>query len=278
MPAVSPGTKLELRHVAKRFHKPDGVGVLEVLRNIDLSIPEGERYSLIGPSGSGKTTLLNIIAGFEPPTEGEVLLDGHVVRAPGPDRGVVFQEHAVFPWLTAQENVQFGPLVRNRPDLLERSLWYLHLVGLQGFERYYPAQLSGGMRQRLALARVLANEPLVLLMDEPFGALDAQTRSQMHQLLLRIWEQLNPTVLFVTHDVDEAILLSDRVGVLSARPGTLIAEVHVELPQPRSVETVVTERFLQLKRQLLHHLRSGHPTGRGTGGDASETVSSAADR
>lgn len=257
MSAVFPRVKLELRGVTKQFRSPDGMGVLEVLRDVNLSILEGERYSLVGPSGCGKTTLLNIIAGFEEPTGGEVLLEGRPVRGPGPDRGVVFQEHALFPWLTVQGNVELGPRLRKRADLLQRSHQYLDLVGLRGFERYYPAQLSGGMRQRLALARVLANEPAILLMDEPFGALDAQTRSHMHQLLLRIWEEVNPTVLLVTHDVDEAILLSDRVGILSTRPGRFIADVEVDLPRPRTAETAVSEHFIQLKREVLRHLRLG---------------------
>lgn len=252
-----PSVKLELRNVAKGFRRPDGIGFLEVFRGINLSIMEGERYALIGPSGSGKTTLLNIIAGFETPSEGEVLLEGAAVRGAGPERGVVFQEHALFPWLTVLENLQFGPRVRRRPDLVQRAQRYLELVGLRGFERYYPAQLSGGMRQRLALARVLANEPAILLMDEPFGALDAQTRSEMHQLVLRVWDEVNATVLLVTHDIEEAILLADRVGVLSARPGTLIANVQVDLPKPRTPEVVVTERFVSLKGQLLRLLRSG---------------------
>ena len=259
--------KLELRGVSKRFETARGIAGVQALQDIHLAVACGEIYALVGPSGCGKTTLLNIVAGFERPTEGEVRVDGVPVEGPGPDRGVVFQEHALFPWLSALDNVRFGPAVRRRPDLLERCGEYLSLVGLQGFERHYPAQLSGGMRQRVALARVLANAPAVLLMDEPFGALDAQTRAQMHQLLLDIWHRLSPTILFVTHDVDEAIYLADRVGVMSARPGRIIAELAVGLPRPRTPDALLGPGFLELKTRLLALLRSasrpepaaGHP-------------------
>jgi NitT/TauT family transport system ATP-binding protein len=233
---------------------------LEVLDNVSLAITEGERYSLLGPSGCGKTTLLNIIAGFERPSRGEVYVGGRLVESPGPDRAVVFQEHALFPWLTALENVRFGPRVRRQFHALEKCKELLGMVGLGGFESYYPSKLSGGMRQRVALARALANEPAILLMDEPFGALDAQTRSQMHELVLHLWRQFCFTVLFVTHDVDEAILLADRVGVMSPRPGHIVREVRVDLPEPRTIESLVSERFLELKRLVLSLLRPGHQT------------------
>lgn len=248
--------KLELRGVSKRFETVGGVSGVQALQDIHLAVAPGEIYALVGPSGCGKTTLLNIVAGFERPSAGEVRVDGVPVQGPGPERGVVFQEHALFPWLSALDNVRFGPAVRGRRDLLERCGEFLALVGLQGFERHYPAQLSGGMRQRVALARVLANAPAVLLMDEPFGALDAQTRAQMHQLLLDIWERLSPTILFVTHDVDEAIYLADRVGVMSARPGRLVAELAVGLPRPRTPDALLGPSFLELKARLLALLRS----------------------
>lgn len=249
--------KLELREVSKVFRQPGRAEPLKVLEDVNMQVRPGEVYCLIGPSGCGKTTLLNIVAGFEKPSSGVVLVDGQPVSGPGPERGVVFQEHALFPWMSSLHNVRFGPIVRGRRDLAERAHHFLHLVGLSGFERHYPSQLSGGMRQRVALARVLANEPDVLLMDEPFGALDAQTRSQMHQLLLEIWARLTPTILFITHDVDEAIFLADRIGVLTGRPGRLIEEVKVDLPKPRSPDEVSSRTFVELKQHLLGALRRG---------------------
>lgn len=242
--------RLDVVGVSKWFHGPDRTGPLEALHSVSLVLEAGEIVSVVGPSGCGKTTLLNIIAGFEEPSTGHVSVANHLVQGPGPDRGVVFQEHALFPWMSAQDNVAFGPRVRGRPDLARQAPHYLELVGLAGFEHHYPAQLSGGMRQRVAIARVLANEPEVLLMDEPFGALDAQTRAQMHHLVLRIWEELKPTILFVTHDVDEAIFLADRVVVLSGRPGRVVADLPVGLPRPRTDDSFLEPGFLALKRQV----------------------------
>ena len=253
--------KLEVRDVCMRFRTQGAGSDLEVLKSISFSVYEGERYSLVGPSGCGKTTLLNIIAGFERPTAGEVLVDGVPVQGPAPSRAVVFQEDALFPWLTALENVRFGPCVRGRRESADKWKELLKTVGLEGFDDYYPAQLSGGMRQRLAVARALANEPAVLLMDEPFGALDALTRTQMHEWLLELWGRFRFTVVFVTHDIDEAILLSDRVGVMAGRPGRLVGEIEIKLQEPRSAGVTVSAEFGELKRRVLELLRVGWPRG-----------------
>ena len=201
---------------------------IRALDCVDLEIAEGEFVALLGPSGCGKSTLLNILAGFEDNSEGTALIDGSSIGRPGPDRGVVFQEAALFPWLTVWENVVFGPKMQGvaRAEYEERARELLEIVGLQDFAKAYPSQLSGGMRQRVGIARVLVMRPRALLMDEPFGALDAQTRLAMQELLLRVWEKLNTTVVFVTHDIDEAILLADRVCVMTARPARIGREIR----------------------------------------------------
>jgi NitT/TauT family transport system ATP-binding protein len=249
--------KLEVRDVCMRFRRQGADSDFEVLNSISFCVYERERYSLVGPSGCGKTTLLNIIAGFERPTTGEVLVDGAPVRGPAPSRAVVFQEDALFPWLTALDNVRFGPCVRGRRESADKWKELLKTVGLEGFDDYYPAQLSGGMRQRVAVARALANEPAVLLMDEPFGALDALTRTQMHEWLLELWRRFRFTVVFVTHDIDEAILLSDRVGVMAGAPGRLIGEVEIKLGEPRKAEVTVSSEFAELKGRVLELLGMG---------------------
>ena len=209
--------------------------------DISFEVRQGEFVSVLGPSGCGKTTVLNTVAGFVRPTSGTVLVDGREVRDPGPDRGVVFQGHALFPWKTVLGNVVFGLRMRGvgRREREERGREYLELVGLAGFENRYPHELSGGMRQRLGVARVLANEPAVMLMDEPFASIDDQTRRRLQEDLTRIFEERRPTVFFVTHDIDEAVFLSDRVVVLSPRPSTVQETVTVDLPRPRSWRTSV---------------------------------------
>ncbi|MBI4498228.1 MAG: ABC transporter ATP-binding protein [Chloroflexi bacterium] len=227
-------------------------GGLLALDDIALHVREGEFVCLVGPSGCGKTTLLNVVAGLERPSAGAVTLDGRPVVAPSPDRVVVFQEYALYPWLTVVQNIAFGlssqPLTRR--ERRERVDYYLHLVHLQGFAAAYPHQLSGGMQQRVALARALVMRPRVLLMDEPFAALDAQTRNLMQQELERLWLAEGNTVLFVTHSVDEAMYLADRVVVLSARPGRILADVTVPLARPRrrtsSEVNAVRERILEV--------------------------------
>ena len=232
--------KLSLKALSKRF------GDLEVLREIDAAIERGEFIALVGPSGCGKTTLLRIVAGLEPASAGDVLLDGRAVRRPGSDRGFVFQSDNLLPWRTVFANAIIGPEVAGRAGAAERNRTskLLRLVGLEGFEHYFPRQLSGGMRQRVNLARALAIDPEILLMDEPFSSLDAQTREIMQTELMRIWEQGRKTVLFVTHQIDEAVFLSDRVLVLARRPGRIQEVVGIALPRPRSLAVKRTPEFV----------------------------------
>jgi NitT/TauT family transport system ATP-binding protein len=216
---------ISIRSVTKTF------GALTALDDVSLDVADGTFLSLVGPSGSGKSTLLDLLGGLTTPTSGEVLIDGEPVRGPGLDRGVVFQQYALFPWRTARANVEFGleggPL--GKRQRAERAREYLDLVGLSGFEDRYPHELSGGMKQRVAIARSLAYDPGVLLMDEPFAALDAQTREQLQDELLRIWRRTGKTIVFITHGIDEAVYLGQRVAVLTSRPGRLKAVVDVEL-------------------------------------------------
>jgi NitT/TauT family transport system ATP-binding protein len=233
-------TKLSLRSLAKRF------GDLEALRDINAEIARGEFICLVGPSGCGKTTLLRIVAGLETSTSGAVLLDGRPIGGPGGDRGFVFQNDNLLPWRSVFDNAMIGPEVAGRvgPTEKRRTRDLLKLVGLAGFEDYYPRQLSGGMRQRVNLARALAIDPQILLMDEPFSALDAQTREIMQTELMRIWEEGRKTVLFVTHQIDEAVFLSDRVLVLARRPGRIQETVTVTLPRPRTLAVKRTPEFV----------------------------------
>ena len=218
-----------------------------------ITIQPGEFVCILGPSGCGKSTLLNAVAGYVKPTCGRILLDGAPIDGPGPDRGMVFQQYSLFPWKTVRENVAFGPKILGRfdpsPEATADTL--LDMVGLAKFAGRYPAELSGGMQQRVGIARALANYPRVLLMDEPFGALDSQTRHVMQENLLKIWAEFRITVLFVTHDIDEAVFLGDRVLVMSASPGAIIADIAVDLPRPRVPELAVDERFMALRR-LCH--------------------------
>jgi NitT/TauT family transport system ATP-binding protein len=226
-------------------------GALHALGPIDLQLPQNEFFAVVGPSGCGKSTLLRVVAGLEKPTTGRVLLDGQPVTRPGPDRGMVFQSYTLFPWLTVEQNILFG--AHATP---ERARDLIARVGLRGFERHYPKMLSGGMQQRTALARALANDPKILLLDEPFGALDNQTRALMQELLLGIWEADRKTVLFVTHDIDEAIFMANRVAVLSARPGRIKADVRIELSHPRHYTMKTTPEFSAYKARLTEEIRA----------------------
>ena len=236
--------KIRIEGVSMTFD--NGVTALE---QVNLELAENSFTCLLGPSGCGKSTLLGMIAGFVQPTAGRVLVDGAQVSGASADRGVVFQEYALFPWRTAIGNVEFGPLVRRLPRAQRRSiaLNYLALVGLAGHESKYPSELSGGMKQRVAIARAFANSPSVLLMDEPFGALDAQTRGKLQDELLQIWEKQRTTVLFVTHSIDEALLLADRILVFTPRPGRIAADIKVDLPRPRAPQSPA---FSALARDL----------------------------
>jgi NitT/TauT family transport system ATP-binding protein len=235
-----------------------GSAVTAALERIDLVVEEHEIVCIVGPSGCGKTTLLNLLAGFELPTSGRVIVRGHPVTSPSPERGVVFQQPALFPWLTVWDNVTLGPRMRgvNRERLEHDAATVLTNVGLQGFERHYPYQLSGGMRQRVQIARVLTASPDVILMDEPFGSLDFQTRLIMHEVLLQLWEKYRPTIVFITHDVEEAIFLADRVHVMSHRPGQIKADVRVPFPKPRRYEISAESSFAALKGKIIGMLRA----------------------
>ena len=252
--AAVPG-RLLLEDVGITFDA-HGARVVAV-RHVTCEIGGGEFVCLLGPSGCGKSTLLNAMAGFVRPTTGSLTLDGEPVHHPGADRGMVFQHHSLFPWKTVQGNVEFGLKMRGMSAHQRAGIarTFLHAVGLAGFEKHYPAQLSGGMQQRVGIARVLVNNPRVLLMDEPFGALDAQTRLMMQELLLQIWSEVRTTVVFVTHDIDEAIFMADRILVMTSRPGEVKAELKVNVPRPRSPEVMADAAFVDLKRQCLTMVR-----------------------
>jgi NitT/TauT family transport system ATP-binding protein len=234
-----------------------GRNPVTALTGVDLAVGDGEFVALLGPSGCGKSTLLNIVAGFEQPTAGSLRIAGGPPRRPGPDRAVVFQESALFPWLTVRDNVTFGPRIQRhkRGSFEQEAQRTIDLVGLNGFEDHYPDQLSGGMKQRVGIARCLLMQPKLFLMDEPFGALDAQTRLQMQELLLHVWETLKRTVIFITHDIDEAILLADTVYVMSARPGRIRSRNPVDLPRPRDVDMLTDQTFNALRRDILRQIR-----------------------
>jgi NitT/TauT family transport system ATP-binding protein len=248
--------KLEIAGLSKWF------GELEALRGMDMAVERGEFIALVGPSGCGKTTFLRMVAGLEPATSGTIMLDGQKVSGPSGNRGFVFQNDSLLPWRTVLANALIGPEVAGSvgDDERKRTLDLLKLVGLDGFENYYPRQLSGGMRQRVNLARALAIDPDVLLMDEPFASLDAQTREIMQTELLRIWEKGRKTVLFVTHQIDEAVFLSDRVLVLARRPGRLQESVEIKLPRPRALEIKRQPEFVayvdHIWRLIEHDVRA----------------------
>jgi NitT/TauT family transport system ATP-binding protein len=232
-----------------KVYDPGGDEVV-ALDDVDLEIEEDEFITVLGPSGCGKSTLLESIAGYLSPTEGEVRVDGERVEGPDPSRGVVFQENRLFPWKTIGQNAQFGPQMRGSVDE-SRIQRLLEVTGLDGFEDSYPHELSGGMQQRAELVRLLANDPKVMLMDEPFSGLDAMTKELMQELLLDIWEDENRTVLFITHDIEEAILLADRVVVMTARPGQIKDVIDVDLPRPRKLKMITTDAFNRHKERAL---------------------------
>jgi NitT/TauT family transport system ATP-binding protein len=246
-------TKLRAEHVSVIFDR-DGDS-MPVLENINLEVAEGEFLCLLGPSGCGKTTLLNIMAGFLSPTSGQIRIDGKVVRQPDPRRIFVFQERGVFPWLTVEGNIGFGLFRLPRTERERRISHYTRLVGLEGFEKTYPAELSGGMKQRLEVARALAVNPDMLFLDEPFGALDSITRLIMRRELLRIWEAERKTIIFVTHDIDEAVQLADRVVVMSARPAKIQRIVNIDIPHPRDLSS---SRYLELRDGIFQQIGLAH--------------------
>jgi len=247
--------KIRIERVGKDFDV-DGRAMVAI-SEIDLSIAENQFVSIVGTSGCGKSTLLNMVGGLDEPTRGRILIDGQDVRGPGRDRGFVFQSYTLFEWMTVEENIRFA-LEKSALSKAEKSEMVAHFieaVGLAGFEKAWPKQLSGGMKQRVAIARALVYKPSILLMDEPFGALDAQTRGMMQELLLQIWTDHRVTCLFVTHDVDEAIFLADRVVVLGSRPGHVKRDLVVDLPRPRAFDLVTAPEFMETKRLILQDIR-----------------------
>ena len=242
--------RLEVKGLTKEFETSNGT--LTALKDISFQTHKREFVCVIGASGCGKSTLIRLLAGLETPTRGDVLLDGRVVRGPGPDRGMVFQGYTLFPWRTVKKNVMFGPEMagRGRMPAEEEAMQWIELVGLTRFANSYPHQLSGGMKQRVAIARALANQPRILLMDEPFGALDAQTRAKMQAYLMEIWKNIDITILFITHDLDEAVYLADRILVLKAHPGEVQELIEVPVPQPRSPQQFLSAEFLATKKRL----------------------------
>ena len=244
---------LECRNVSKVFvNRKDGHGVV-ALNNINLSIAEEEFVCIIGPSGCGKSTLLHMIAGFERPTRGKILINNKEIHAPSPELGVIFQESSLLPWMSVRENIEFGLAIQGCPRGEQKDIarHYLNLVGLEGFDRARPHELSGGMKQKVAIARTLALDPAILLMDEPFGALDEQTKKRLDFELLELWQQRKKTVLFITHSIEEAILLADRIILFTVRPGRIQQELQLTLPRPRDI---FSKEVVEIRRQLLQKL------------------------
>jgi NitT/TauT family transport system ATP-binding protein len=251
-------SELIVKGVSRTFPGVRGGAPVQALHPTDLDIAKNDFVTILGPSGCGKSTLLRIIAGLDRPTTGSVLLDGQAITGPGADRGMVFQSYTLFPWLTVHENVGFGlrergVAVRETAEIVDS---YLDKVGLRGFENHWPKQLSGGMQQRTAIARALANDPKILLLDEPFGALDNQTRGLMQELLLGIWEREQKTVVFVTHDIEEAVFMASRVVTMTARPGRIKSITPVDIPHPRHYTVKASPEFSQLRLKLTEEIRA----------------------
>lgn len=252
MESMTSAPAIELSRVSKHY------GTMQALKDISLTVQEGEFVVIVGASGCGKSTMLNMIAGFDRPTSGRIHVEGCENEGVNPQCGMVFQQYALFPWMTVQDNIAFGLKMKGmgRSERRARAQEYVDMVGLQGFEKSYPKALSGGMRQRVAIARVLANNPKVMLFDEPFAALDAMTRQVLQEQLVRIYEQQRKTVLFITHSIDEALLLSSRIIVMSARPGRIVQDIANDLPHPRNADVQLSERYLELKRHIWHAVQA----------------------
>jgi NitT/TauT family transport system ATP-binding protein len=251
-------SSLVLEQVSRVFPGVRGGEPTRALEPTDLVVGDADFVTILGPSGCGKSTMLRIVAGLETPTTGRVRLDGRPVDGPGAERGMVFQSYTLFPWLTVAENIAFGLREKGIPTPERRAVVdeWIGQVGLKGFENHYPKMLSGGMQQRTAIARALANEPKILLLDEPFGALDNQTRALMQELLLSVWETHKKTVLFVTHDIEEAIFMGNRVAVMTARPGRVKSITAVDLPHPRHYTMKTSPEFSALKARLVEEIRA----------------------
>ncbi|WP_180155671.1 ABC transporter ATP-binding protein [Acinetobacter sp. YH12045] len=254
-PSLKKLGEIDIRNLS--LHLGQGQQRFQALNQVDMHIQAGEFVCLLGPSGCGKSTLLGALAGHLAYSAGELLVDTETVSKPHPDRGLVFQHHTLFPWKSVIENVAFGLKMKgiSPTERLKQAQHMIDLVGLTGFEQKFPAELSGGMQQRVEIARVLINQPKVLLMDEPFGALDAQTRIRMQQLLLDIWQDIQTTVLFITHDIDEALFLADRVLIMSHRPGRIIEEIRLNFARPRDIDIVTSPEFTELKKHCMHALK-----------------------
>ncbi len=244
------------RHVAKEYHtkKSDFLA----LRDVNFEVLDNDFVCIVGPSGCGKSTLLRMIAGLDFPTGGHLMIDNREITDPGADRGMVFQTYTLFPWLTVEKNIQYGLKIKKLPKAVCQEITdkYLKIIGLEQFKEAYPKELSGGMKQRVAIARALANSPEVLLMDEPFGALDPQTKSQMQLLMRDIWQTEHPTIVFVTHDIDEAVFLANKIYVMSSNPGEIAQEIDVRMPSTRTLELKDTPEFLKLRKQVNACIRN----------------------
>ncbi|MFP4085992.1 MAG: ABC transporter ATP-binding protein [Desulfobacteraceae bacterium] len=256
MDPVENGTKISIRKVSKIFSGKQGE--VTALRELSLDVKEGEFVVIVGASGCGKTTLLNLVAGFDAPTRGRILLDGDPVTGITPECGMIFQHYALFPWKTVQANVEFGLKMKRMPrsERRNRAAKFIDMVGLNGFETTYPHHLSGGMKQRVSIARSLANNPKVMLLDEPFAALDAMTRQVLQEQLVRIYEKHRKTILFITHSIDEALLLSSRIVVMTARPGRIAQEIVNDLPYPRNADVQLSNRFMEIKRTIWESVQA----------------------
>jgi NitT/TauT family transport system ATP-binding protein len=254
MTAIGNGL-IDIRNVGVTFESKGTT--VRAVEEVSINVQPGEFVSLVGPSGCGKSTLLSIVAGFMKPSSGSATVDGAEIVKPGSDRGVVFQQYSLFPWLTVKKNVEFGLKMRGEHKATReaKARTLLGLAGLLAFENHYPDQLSGGMKQRIGIVRALATSPQVLLMDEPFGALDTQTRVVMGQILTNMWQQFRISVFFITHDIEEAVFLSDRVYVMTARPGRIKAEIKIDLPRPRMAEMSDSQRFMDLTHELKELIR-----------------------
>ena len=256
MDTIDHRSKISVQAVAKVFAGKHGE--VRALHDLSLDVQDGEFVVIVGASGCGKTTLLNLVAGFDAPTEGQILLDGKPVTGITPECGMIFQQYALFPWKTVQENVEFGLKMKRSPkaERKERAARFIDIVGLKGFESSYPHHLSGGMKQRVSIARSLANNPAVLLLDEPFAALDAMTRQVLQEQLVRIYEKHRKTIVFITHSIDEALLLSSRILVMTARPGRIAQEIVNDLPHPRNADVQLSERYMELKRTIWDNVQA----------------------
>ncbi len=249
---------LEVKNLEKVYTLDEvGLSKVEALKNINMTVNKGEFISIVGPSGCGKSTLFGIIRRLVESTSGDVVIKGERIKGPHPAIGMVFQEDSAFPWLTTIENVEFGLRMCgvNKGERRSRAKYMIELVGLSGFENHYPGELSGGMRQRVAIARTLVMDPEIILMDEPFGALDEQTRVILGEELLQIWEKIGATILFITHSISEAVMLSDRIFIMSGRPGTFKRMINVDIPRPRSSFTISTERFGEITGEIWKELK-----------------------